>query len=304
MVTTLRTAFILSTAALGNLAFAQEQAARQLTARELFYSAVQTASAATPAKPQAKTPAPAAKKSTPPEVAHTPKKTSPAPGEPRSGAAALPDGATVIPALAGTSASGPPLGLRYSILKVSGERTVEVPPDTIFHAGDRIQIKVQPNLHGYLYIISQGSSGTWKPLFPSPELENGDNHVEALASYEMPPRSHFVFDEQTGTEKLFIVFSRAPEPNLEKLIYSLRGTRPGAPKPESPVKDKQLMLASNVAIDDATVGKLRAVYARDLIIEKVDESTPGKDKETAVYVVNTTGSSDSRVIADLRLVHQ
>jgi hypothetical protein len=62
-------------------------------------------------------------------------------------------------------------------------------------------------------------------------------------------------------------------------------------------------------IDDATVGHLRETYTRDLIIEKVDEKTPGDKspgdkKENAVYVVNPSGSSDSRVVADLRLVHQ
>jgi hypothetical protein len=46
------------------------------------------------------------------------------------------------------------------------------------------------------------------------------------------------------------------------------------------------------------------VHSRDLKIEKVDEQTPGEKKETAVYVVNPSGSADSRVVADLLLVHR
>ena len=52
---------------------------------------------------------------------------------------------------------------------------------------------------------------------------------------------------------------------------------------------------------------MRKTYARDLIIEKVDENTPADRsdrKEKAVYVVNPTGSSASRVVADVRLAHK
>jgi len=63
-----------------------------------------------------------------------------------------------------------------------------------------------------------------------------------------------------------------------------------------------LIMAANIS--NTAVDRMRAVYARDLIIEKVDPNTPGDKKETAVYVVNPTGSADSRVVADLHLVHQ
>jgi hypothetical protein len=36
----------------------------------------------------------------------------------------------------------------------------------------------------------------------------------------------------------------------------------------------------------------------------VDESTPGEKKENAVYVLNRTGSPDSRLVADFVLKHQ
>jgi hypothetical protein len=212
-----------------------------------------------------------------------------------------------VEAAARTSApaptSGTALGLKYTILKRTGDQMVEVAPDTVFHAGDRIQFSVQVNGPGYLYIVNQGSSGTWRPMFPSPEVGDGDNHVEGWRSYTFPPQSRLVFDEQTGIEKVFLVFSREPEPDLEKMIYSLQG---GAPQPAAvPARraaPKTLMASLN--IDDAMVGRLRTAYARDLVIEKVDPNTAGEKKEYAVYVVNPSGSPDSRVVADLRLVHQ
>jgi hypothetical protein len=119
----------------------------------------------------------------------------------------------------------------------------------------------------------------------------------------MPPSSRIVFDEQTGVEKVFIVFSREPEMDLERLIYSLQG----GPKPVSTPSEtprRQMTLVASLNIDNSTVGKLRNAYARDLVIEKVDPGAAGEQKEHAVYVVNPTGSADSRVVADLQLVHK
>ena len=191
------------------------------------------------------------------------------------------------------------LGLRYTVLKrVEGEM-VAVAPDSTFRAGDRIQISVEANDNGYLYIVHQGSSGTWKPLFPSAEIEDGNNRVEKGRTYIMPPGSRFYFDEQAGEEKLFLILSRQPEADLEKIIYSLQAPA-AAPEPAR----KLYASAAMAPIDDAIVGRLRNVYARDLVIEKVDDDAPGPRKEKAVYVVNPTGSADSRVVADIRLINR
>jgi hypothetical protein len=194
--------------------------------------------------------------------------------------------------------AGAPLGLRYTVQKFADGGSNEVAPDTVFQVGDRVRLLVQASSPGYLYIISQGSSGTWKPIFPSPEVENGDNHVETLHDYILPSKDHWMrFDETKGAEKLFIILSRKPEPDLEKIIYSLQENQPAT-------KTKQLATGAEPEITDATVGRLRKAYARDLIIERVTPDTPGEKKETAVYVVNPKGSSSSRVVADLTLMHR
>ena len=301
-------------------AAAQEAPQPQYTARELFYSAASNQPA--PAKP-ATAPAPA-----PPKKAATPKKpaTLPPPpavaDTPRPPASqgiqpiGSPNSGMVVKASMTTAPappSGTPLGLKYTVLRKSGDDMVEVPPDTIFHSGDRIQLSVQTNGPGYLYIIHQGSSGTWQPVFPSSDVAEGDNHVDGWSAHVLPSRSRLLFDEQTGTERIFIVFSRTPEQGLENIIYWLKG---GSPKPaqgeraEEKPPAKKLVEVASANIDDGTVGRLRNTYTRDLIIEKVDDKTPadqsasGQKKENAVYVVNPTGSSDSRVVASVELVHK
>ena len=58
------------------------------------------------------------------------------------------------------------LGLRYSVLKLLGNEKLELSPDSVFHSGDRIQLNIEVNDAGYLYILHRGSSGAWKPMFP------------------------------------------------------------------------------------------------------------------------------------------
>lgn len=290
------------------LAAAQDSPKTQFTARELYYAAAQAPN------PAPKPPAPKST-ATPPKPVHVDSGGPPPSNMPKvsTPGGELPGGGHVLTAATKSTApaptAGPALGLKYSILKLVDGDMVEVAPESVFHAGDRIRFNVETNGPGYLYIISQGSSGTWKPMFPSPEVEDGNNRVEGFRSYTMPPKTRLYFDEQAGAEKVFIVLSRTPEPDLEKIIYSLQGgkakpaTQP-ASQPAAPAPAPSQTLMASAAIDNSTVGRLRMAYARDLIVETITEGSAGPRKEKAVYVVNPTGSQDSRVVADLTLVHK
>ena len=264
---------------IGSFLVAQEDAGKKLTARELFYAAVDA-------------PAPAARKA--PKAAAKPKP-APAPAQASAHQASTP----VVAVAYRPQGPRPALGLRYTILEKTGEGQVETDADAVFHAGDHIRLAVETNDDGYLYVVNRGSSGTWKVLFPSPEIKGGDNHIQRRARFEIPSGYTFTFDEQPGEEKLFIVFSREPEPDLEGLIYSL-GQKSSAPAEAQ----KPKMLLASASFNDDVIGKLRTAYARDLIIEKVDDDQAGPKKEKAVYAVNPSGSADSRVVADVTLRHQ
>lgn len=212
-----------------------------------------------------------------------------------------------------TSYSNTALGLRYTLQKKTSEGAADVPADTEFHSGDRIRLNVEVNDTGYLYIISQGTSGTWTALFPSPEIENGDNRVQRGRIYTVPPGHVFAFSGKPGVERLFVIFSRQPVAEIDSLIYSLKGGRrpvsaPGAARPASE------NLVADARLDDSRIAQLRAAYSRDLIIEKGDEEPSGQPqgnpqqgsqkRDDSVYVVNPKGSADSRVVADIPLIHK
>jgi len=205
--------------------------------------------------------------------------------------------------------------MRYSVLKRdSAGQYKEVDVDTTFHSGDRIRLEVQANTTGYLYVVAQGSSGNWQLLFPAREVAGGNNEVHRGETRLVPGGNagQFVFDEQAGTEKLFFVLSREPEPNLDKLIYSVGGGQ-GAPAKAEP----QRVLMAKVSVGDDVISRIRSEMAsRDLIFEKVDNeqviptatqgAAPGNAvrMETAAYVVNPSTAPDARLVVDLKLKHQ
>lgn len=208
------------------------------------------------------------------------------------------------------SYSGVPLGLRYTLRKREGDQMTDVPGDTEFHAGDRIQLNLEVNDSGYLYIIQQGTSGKWEALFPSPEVENGDNRVQRGHVYSVPPGHVFTFSGAPGVERLFVIFSRQPVEEIDTLIYSLKGGRrtptaaPGGERLASPT-----LMASARPIEDSRIAEMRVTYSRDLIIEKGEDEPAGQHQggaqpDMSVYVVNPKGSADSRVVADIPLIHK
>lgn len=303
------------------LPIAWTQTPKGLTARELFYAPPPSAAKSQPAKPQTSKPAPppktaAAKKS-------APSRPSPAPARDQEPAPVTLASDTSAPALSGDAhlvnasnvSSGVPLGLRYSILKYAGDDDfLEVDPDLVFRSGDKIRLRIQVNDTGYLYVVTQGSSGNWRVLFPSAEFDSGSNRVVRGRSYDIPGRTRFVFDEQPGTEKLFLVLSRQPENDLDKLIYHLdtgSAPPPAAPaaEPKKAAPIKTMMAMNSVSIDDGLVNRMRGqMLARDLVFEKVADDKPaaktGHEPERAVYVVNPDRSNDSRLVVDVSLKHR
>jgi hypothetical protein len=205
-----------------------------------------------------------------------------------------PDGTSMV------AAGYTPLALRYSILQEKGDRFVEVDPDTEFHSGDRIRVKVESNGTAFLYIVMGGSSGQWQVLFPSKEIDGGNNKISKAQVYTIPPErdAAFHFDEKAGVEKVSLVLSRTPEPDLEKLIYAA-----GDP---TRADDRKMIMARNSPIDDAVVGGMREkMVTRDLVFEKYDGPAASDGKsEKAVYAATRDKSPDARLFVDLKLIHK
>jgi hypothetical protein len=203
------------------------------------------------------------------------------------------------------SVSPAPLGLRYSVLKRDeAGKFQEVNSDANFHSGDRIRVQVETNSSGYLYVVSQGSSGAWKLLFPSADVAGGSNLIQKGDTRVLPSAGDtgwWRFTDQPGVEKLFVVLTRQPEPDLDKLIYSMGAPRNNAPEGNS---GTSRTLVAQASVSDDVIARLRQqVSARDLVFEKVDADTGAGKVEKAAYVVNPNATPDSRLVVDVSLKH-
>ncbi|MGA7409939.1 MAG: DUF4384 domain-containing protein [Bryobacteraceae bacterium] len=225
-----------------------------LNARDMFWSSASATGQSKPAKPAAATP-----------------------GAPDAGA---------------HSSSKGPLGLRYTILKaLPGGGQVEVLPDTVFKAHDAIRLSIESNKPGYLYIVLQGSSGAWTPLY----REAGQQHqIQPGKEYIIPsPPASFEFDEHAGQERLFVLLSEKPMQDLESLVMEAQ-SKPTEKTPSS----------QDNSIDDV-ISQIKLVD-RDLVFTKASKDAPAagaKKQDSAMYVVNKSADG-SRVVVDLVLKHQ
>ncbi len=202
-----------------------------------------------------------------------------------------------------SSPSQQPLGLRYALLQIGGNGELsEVSPETTFRSGDRVKISLMANQPGYIYIIQQGSSGNWRPLFPAQGDLPESNRVEAGHIYQVPSGKSFQFNQQTGEERLFLLLSRQVVSDLDGVIFTLRQKQKDVPPSPSPAPDQ--VEATN-RISDDLVQKLQS---RDLM-EVEDPPQETKDPslgETAIYVVSQGkgNSAASQVFANLVLDHR
>jgi Domain of unknown function (DUF4384) len=211
------------------------------------------------------------------------------------------------------------IGLRYSLLlRDSAGNYVEVSPNTIFHNGDHLRLSVMANQPGFLYVIQQGSSGSWSSIFPAGggagASADNVNQIEQGRVYQIPNgKGAFQFDRNPGQEKLFLVLSRERISDLDNTITSLKDSAhptPGAahPQPEHSAELPQVLEASNHIPDDL----VQRLTSRDLTLvqeQEVDDSVKGdKAGEKAVYVVSkvsyTKKNSGPRVVASVTLHHE
>src|SRR5208283_1278272 len=104
------------------------------------------------------------------------------------------------------------LGIRYNLLLVDdANQGVAVDSDRVFRKGDRLAIEVEANRSGYLYVLARQSSGSWQALLPSAEMSGESNVIDPGSKIRVPRAYYFEIQDPPGSERLVLVFSRAPQ---------------------------------------------------------------------------------------------
>jgi Domain of unknown function (DUF4384) len=199
------------------------------------------------------------------------------------------------------------LGLRCSLLlRGLDNRYIEVPSNSVFHSGDHIRLSLLANEPGYIYVIQQGSTDTWSPVFPPPGSPPDANKIAAGQIQMVPGGTRaFAFDKSPGVEKLYVILSRAPVADIDRAIRGLQSNSHPAP-PANPDSANEVLIAAD-SIPNLFV---RQLASRDLTL--VDEQTVNDSSgnanggEQATYVVSKASAPDSssEVVLKLDLRHE
>lgn len=204
--------------------------------------------------------------------------------------------------------AAPRLGLRYSILQPRDGKLEDVAVDKEFRSREYFGVSLRSNEDAFLYVVVQGSAGNWDVLFPYPGERN---RVLAGQDLLIPPKCAanrqaecFAFDDDPGTERMFVVLSSTPETDLDGLIHSVRsgGAGPGAlPRQEGTAT---LAAASLPGSEVTRIREQMQLGARGIIRETVRRRPNSAEGENAMYIVAPASSPQARVIVDIVLKHR
>jgi hypothetical protein len=146
-----------------------------------------------------------------------------------------------------TPVNAPRLGIGLTLfMRDSNGMAVRVDPDRVFSKGDRVRVLLETNTDGYLYIFNSTDDGPATMIYPHADLDEAGNYLQAHVPFEIPTSlateerlRWFAFDENVGTERLFLIFTREPLGGIpidDELIGLCRDSRESCPvKPSAEV---------------------------------------------------------------------
>jgi hypothetical protein len=165
-----------------------------------------------------------------------------------------PDNEIPLPPVTTTVLSKSERTLSYSILLKKKEyppdKEVQLPGEVIFSAGDRIRLLVRSEQSGSFYMLNErpaepGSLPSFNILFPTPTTNNGLAVLAANQTLQIPERSWLFFDGEEGNEKVWIIWSKDPVPQLEAVKKWANKVDMGEIKDIQQVRDAQSFLAQH-----------------------------------------------------------
>ena len=206
------------------------------------------------------------------------------------------------------------IGLGVTLfMRDSNGLAVRVDPNHAFRQGDRVRVLLETNTDGYLYIFNTTDDGPATLIYPSADLDEAGNYLQAHVPFEIPSSASaderlrwFAFDQVAGTERLFFVFTREPLSGIpidDDLIALCKDSKDRCPvKPSSEVwavvqKEMQAPLKTDKAqqFGSAQTTTEQQATARGLGLSKEDPPPS---------LVMMASSTRSTLVATLDLIHK
>jgi hypothetical protein len=107
------------------------------------------------------------------------------------------------------------VAIRTSLELTRDGETKMVLPTYEFQSGDKVKFVYTTNIDSYVYWLAEGTTGSYSMIFPHPKIEQ-ENFVKKNEKNTFPVDGSFRFDENPGTEKILVVMSPQPIPELEE----------------------------------------------------------------------------------------
>jgi hypothetical protein len=114
-------------------------------------------------------------------------------------------------------------GAKVAIELNRNGKTSMVSPDYEFKSGDRIRLVLDINFKGYAALINEGTTGKKTLLYP---YKGVSSEVFPSGALKIPNTDWIKFDNNKGIEKLVVIFSGKPIPELAQMFET--------PSPETP----------------------------------------------------------------------
>jgi serine/threonine-protein kinase len=124
------------------------------------------------------------------------------------------------------------LDYSLSVQKMRKGKPYEPPYETagnaILENGYDVRLNISSPQAGYLYLVNEGPAGnglvTYNMLFPTPGLNKGSAQLEANKKQST---DWFELDQNQGVEKLWLIWSETPVPELEAVKGVVNPTQKG-----------------------------------------------------------------------------
>jgi len=193
-----------------------------------------------------KTLAPSAGSDSKPDQSPTPPSPEPVASQPAAAEPALADAARTF---------NYSITLRKDPKRYPDSAPFQIPGEVIFSPGDRAHISFISPQRGYLYIINEsppakGQASSFNILFPAPTANQGSAQLAAGQTVRIPDHDiGFVFDEEQGTEKLWLIWTAGAAPELEALKRWANPQDIGEIKDAAQVESLRAFLAAHSAAE-------------------------------------------------------
>lgn len=185
-------------------------------------------------------------------------------------------------------------GAKVAIELNRNNKISTVSPDYEFKSGDRIRLVLDINFKGYAALINEGTTGTKTLLYPYKDISG---EVFPSGALKIPNSDWIKFDNNKGVEKLVVIFSAQPIPELAQMFEKPPTETPATTSQDSTggmaTADEQAQILAELNSRSLNRGK-KLKNSRDLSIE------PSSD---GAYVVTNEAQLNDVIGFELFLKH-